>query len=76
MTETKQLLKFNPNRLAVWSIILAVLVTFLVVAQSLLIPLVIAFLLWALLDSIRVQLVEKSRGRIPLSPAVATAQPV
>lgn len=73
MSETRQLLKFNPNRLAVWSIILAVLVTFLVVAQSLLIPLVIALLLWALLDSIRVQLIEKSRGRIPMPPGVATA---
>jgi AI-2 transport protein TqsA len=71
--EAKQLLKFNPNRLAVWSIILAVLVTFLVVAQSLLIPLVIAFLLWTLLDSIRLLLISKAHGKIPMPRGVATA---
>lgn len=73
MAEKNQPLKFDPNRLAVWSIILAVLVTFLIVAQSLLIPLVIAFLLWALLDAIRVLLIEKTRGKLPISPGVATA---
>ena len=73
MPEDKPMLKFNPNRLAVWSIILAVLVTFLVVAQSLLIPLVIAFLLWALLDAIRVQLIERTRGNIAMPRGVATA---
>lgn len=65
-------LQFDANKLALWSIILFVLVTFLVVARPLVLPLAIAFLLWGLLDAIRSALITASHGRFPLNRAIAT----
>ena len=52
-TEQQSSLAFDPNKLAVWSIILAVTLTMLVVGRAFLIPLTIAILLWSLLDALR-----------------------
>lgn len=46
-------LAFDANKLALWCIILAVSLAFLVVGKAFLIPLTIAILLWSLLDALR-----------------------
>ncbi len=51
---------FDPARLAAWSIILAVSLSFLVLGKSFLIPLAIATLLWILLDAIRELLIQRT----------------
>jgi predicted PurR-regulated permease PerM len=72
MADINQPLTFDANKIAVWSIILAVMLAFLVVARALLIPLAIAFLLWGLLDAIREFLLKKMPSRVPKPRAVAT----
>jgi AI-2 transport protein TqsA len=72
MADINQPLTFDANKIAVWSIILAVMLAFLVVARALLIPLAIAFLLWGLLDAIREFLLKKMPSRVPTPRAVAT----
>ena len=70
--ETNATLTFDPTKLAYWSIILATLVTFLVVAKPLLIPLAIAFLFWALLDAIRNFLLHKTPAKWRMNSKLAT----
>jgi AI-2 transport protein TqsA len=72
MADTNQPLTFDANKIAVWSIILAVLLAFLVAAKAFLIPLAIAFLVWGLLDAIRDFLLIKMPSRIPKRRAIAT----
>ena len=67
-----QQLTFNPARLAHWSIILTALVLFLVVAKPILLPMAIAFLLWALLDAIRNFLLKHVPAQWPMSRGIVT----
>ncbi len=72
MADDGAVITFDPARLAVWSLILAVALAFLVVGKAFLIPLAIAILLWVLLDAIRGALIRYTPGSRPLPRGLAT----
>lgn len=72
MAEESAALTFDPGRLAVWSVILAVALALLVVGKTFLIPLAIAILLWVLLDAIRGTLIRWAPGAKPMPRGLAT----
>jgi len=72
MTQTNAPISFDPVRLAVWCVILAVTLALLIIGKNLLIPLAIAILLWVLLDAIRGTLMRWMPAAMPLPRGLAT----
>jgi predicted PurR-regulated permease PerM len=70
-TEQQASLTFDPNKLAVWSVILAVTLTMLVVGRTFLIPLTIAILFWSLLDALRELFLRIAPGKHPMPGWIA-----
>ena len=70
-TEKQSGLAFDANKLAIWCIILAVSLAFLVVGRTFLIPLTIAILLWSLLDALRVMFLRLAPDAHPMPNWVA-----
>ena len=65
-------LVFDPVRTAAWLICLIIIIALLVVGRPLLVPLSIAFLVWVLLDAIRVAMIRFAAGKFPLPRSLAT----
>lgn len=66
-------LAFDVQKLARWSVILAVMITALVVGRDFLIPLTIAILLWSLLDALREMFRRLTPGAHPMPGWLAMA---
>jgi predicted PurR-regulated permease PerM len=72
VTQTNAPLTFDPVRLAVWSVIILVTLTLLVVGSAFLIPLAIATLTWILFNATREMIVRRAPGARPLPSWLAT----
>jgi AI-2 transport protein TqsA len=72
MTQTTTPIVLDPVRLAVWSVIIIVTLTLLVVGKAFLIPLAIASLMWILFDAIRKTIMRWMPGETSLPRWLAT----
>lgn len=72
MTQATTPLEFDPVRLALWSVIIIVTLTLLVVGKTFLIPLAIAALMWVLFDAVRETIIRWMPGESALPRWLAT----